>query len=136
MARKQKSNADLILQMDIEGAEYRVLLESSDEILNKFRIIVIEFHHLNRLFEMSGFDLIDLTIRKLLKQFEIVHMHPNNCREPVVHYGFSVPPVMEFTFLRKDRIKGISLGGVSPDRLDAPNVDGVNDVALPSCWRL
>ena len=133
--RKQKSSADLILQMDIEGAEYRVLLDASDELLCKFRVIVIEFHHLNRLFEVFGFDLIDLTFRKLLRQFDIVHIHPNNCRTPVDHYGFSVPPVMEFTFLRKGHPVAKHSLSVGPVSADKPNVKGVPDVALPECWR-
>lgn len=132
---KEKSGKDCILQMDIEGAEYRVILDSSDEVLKKFRIIIIEFHHLNKMFEMFGFDLIDLTFRKLLKQFNIVHIHPNNYRKPVVHYGYSIPPLMEITFLRKDRVIQNISTGVSQHELDEPNVSEFPDVALPACWR-
>jgi hypothetical protein len=135
VARKQKAAGDLILQMDIEGAEYRVLLETPDHLLSKFRIIVIEFHHLNRLFEMFGFEVIDLAFRKLLKQFDIVHIHPNNFREPVEHFGFVVPPVMEFTFLRRDRAVTKRPAAVAPHRLDAANVTSLPDVALPACWK-
>lgn len=135
VSTKRNSLDDLILQMDIEGAEYRVLLETSDELLSQFRIIVIEFHNLHRLFEMSGFDLINLTFSKLLKQFNIVHIHPNNCREPVEHFGFLVPPVMEFTFLRKDRSASSCPASVAPNALDAPNVEGLPNYELPKCWR-
>ena len=41
------NNGDYILQMDIEGAEYRNILCLSREIMEKFRIIVIEVHYLN-----------------------------------------------------------------------------------------
>ena len=132
---KRNSVGDLILQMDIEGSEYRVLLDTPDEVLVKFRIIVIEFHHLNRLFETFGFEVINLTFMKLLKNFDIVHMHPNNCREPVELFEFSVPPVMEFTFLRKDRAVSCRRAGVSPNALDAPNVVDLPDFELPVCWR-
>jgi hypothetical protein len=40
------SNQDLLLQMDIEGAEYRNILNTSESILQRFRIIVIELHGL------------------------------------------------------------------------------------------
>lgn len=134
--RKQLDNSDLILQMDIEGAEYQILLDTPDDVLSKFRIMVIEFHHLNRLFEFMGFDLIDLTFRKLLNQFHIVHIHPNNYRQPVECFGYSTPPVMEFTFIRKDRVL-VSEERESkfPHELDAPNVQGIQDVTLPVCWR-
>jgi Methyltransferase FkbM domain len=134
--RKYSGSADLILQMDIEGAEYQILLESPDELLAKFRVIVIEFHHLNRLYEVMGFDLIDLTFRKLLKQFYIGHIHPNNCRMPIDHFGYSVPPVMEFTFVRKDRPPTFEKSTLKyPHQLDSPNVEGTQDVVLPECWR-
>ncbi len=126
---------DLILQMDIEGAEYSVFLDTPDELLGQFRIIIVEFHNLNRLFEMFGFELINQTFTKLLKQFDIVHIHPNNCREPVEHFGFIVPPVMEFTFLRKDRTVSNRPASVSSNALDSPNVEGLPDFKLPKCWR-
>ncbi len=130
------SNCDLLLQMDIEGAEYAVIADTPDEILNKFRIIVIEFHHLNRLFEFMSHDLISLTFRKILANFDIVHIHPNNCRKAIALYDYLIPPVMEFTFVRKDRLKSVDKSGVRPSKLDFPNVVGVEDVLLPECWSL
>ena len=49
--KKNVSNAyeDLILLMDIEGAEYRNIISSSETLLKRFRIIVIELHHLENL---------------------------------------------------------------------------------------
>src|SRR5262245_52294427 len=55
-----KSNAtndsDLILQMDIEGAEYRNLLHASIDTLSKFRIIVLEIHNLGLLSKSEFLD--------------------------------------------------------------------------------
>lgn len=38
------NSSDYILQMDIEGAEYSSILAASDNILKKFKYIVIEIH--------------------------------------------------------------------------------------------
>jgi methyltransferase FkbM-like protein len=38
------TESDLVLQMDIEGAEHAVILTMSDSLLKRFRIAVIEFH--------------------------------------------------------------------------------------------
>ena len=35
---------EFILQMDIEGAEYQVLLDLEENLLKKFRIMIVEFH--------------------------------------------------------------------------------------------
>jgi len=45
---------DLILQIDIEGAEIRNLLHTSQNCLNRFRIIVIELHSLEVLEQKDG----------------------------------------------------------------------------------
>jgi hypothetical protein len=43
----KSKETDLILQMDIEGWEYLSLINSSNELLKRFRLIVIEFHNLH-----------------------------------------------------------------------------------------
>lgn len=130
---KQGDN-DLILQMDIEGAEYDVLIETPYEILKRFRILVIEFHDIDALLNPMGFKLIDGVFSKLLNFFEIVHIHPNNCCKPVNYKKFAIPPVMEFTFLRKDRISDFTPTKTFPHELDSPNSLHNNNFSLPSCW--
>ena len=131
---KAPNKNDFILQMDIEGAEYPVISDTSSETLDKFRILVIEFHGLDALFNKMRFELIDLTFTKILKNFEVVHIHPNNCCKPMECNGIAIPPVMEFTFLRKDRItqKGKNLS--FPHKLDRANLVQYADFTLPKCW--
>lgn len=134
--RKEPQKSDFILQMDIEGAEYDVIYDLSAESLKKFRILVIEFHRLDSIYDRTGFKLISLTFKKLLKDFEIVHIHPNNCRAPVSNKNFEVPPLMEFTFLRKDRVVSSNKSKLTfPHQLDKPCVASMSDYALPKCWR-
>lgn len=132
--KKLKKYGDLILQMDIEGAEYGVLLETKEEVLKKFRIIVIEFHYLDSLLDPLGFELIKLSFSKILKDFEIVHIHPNNCSKPIKHKDIEIPPVLEITFLRKDRIKSASKTLSFPHALDITNVMENQDFPLPKSW--
>jgi hypothetical protein len=134
--RKAPNQKDFVLQMDIEGFEYDVIYDLNSDTLRKFRILVIEFHRLDSIFDKTGFKLINLTFNKLLKDFEIVHIHPNNCRNPVVYKGFEVPPLMEFTFLRKDRVISEKQSSRAfPHPLDRPCVKSLTDYALPICWR-
>jgi len=132
---KESSKEGFILQMDIEGAEYAVILSTPTHVLQKFRILIIEFHQLNELFCFPGMQLIDLTFRKLLKYFDIVHIHPNNCLATVGYSRYQVPPVMEFTFLRKDRVRNASPAVSFPHLLDIKNAPYLPDVILPECWR-
>ena len=69
----------MILQMDIEGFEYDVLIETPRSILKKFRIILIEFHNFNQIFIQYGLKMIKYIFDKLNTDFYIVHIHPNKC---------------------------------------------------------
>lgn len=101
--KRAKKNEDLILQMDIEGAEYECLLVEERETIERFRIIVIELHNLRQAFSPLGSVPIKLLITKLQDTHNIVHAHPNNCCPPVGLEGLVWPDVLELTFLRKDR---------------------------------
>jgi hypothetical protein len=132
--RNAPNRSDLILQMDIEGSEYGVILEASPETLLKFRILVIEFHQLSNLCYKLGFELINLSFIKLLKDFETVHIHPNNCYKPLVYGKYQIPPMLEFTFLRKDRISNKLPALNFPHPLDRKNIPSNDDFPLPDCW--
>jgi hypothetical protein len=112
---------DLILQMDIEGAEYSVLTVSDSDLLRRFRIIVIEFHNLDRLWDSEMFSIIDAIFEKLIEYFNIVHVHPNNSRAPLRRGRFSSHPVVEVTFLRKDFCIGPRETILMPHPLDQLN---------------
>lgn len=125
---------NLILQMDIEGSEYPILYYADLPTLLRFRILVIEFHGLQCVFDDSKIDTVFCTFDRLSRYFDVVHIHPNNCTPLVTIEGVSVAPVMEFTFLRKDR--RVFNGYVSefPHALDRPNVTTKDDIVLPACW--
>jgi hypothetical protein len=131
---KTPDASELVLQMDIEGAEYSVLLDTPDDVLRRFRIIVVEMHNFAFLYDKMGFQLIDLTLRKLGHWFDIVHLHPNNCAALVRYKNAFVPPVLEFTFLRRDRMKARSPRADFPHPLDVTNYPVRRDVTLPPAF--
>ena len=134
VARHAPSGDDLILQMDIEGAEYGVLLSADQATLRRFRIIVFELHELQELWQPKGLELISLMFTKLLTHFDVVHTHPNNCRPPQGYGDLLVPPVMEMTLLRKDRSRTRTPTERLPHPLDRTNVPKLPDFPLPACW--
>ncbi|HSH76690.1 MAG TPA: FkbM family methyltransferase, partial [Longimicrobiales bacterium] len=95
---------DLLLQMDIEGAEYEVLTNVSSELLARFRIIVIELHYLHQLWNKPWFVYVSRVFDKLLRQHRVVHIHPNNYSGSFRSRGLEIPRVAEFTFYRRDRL--------------------------------
>lgn len=126
---------DLILQMDIEGAEYRVLGSAPDELLKRFRIMVIEFHDLDLMFSRFAFNIIRPVFEKLTTFHNVVHIHPNNCSRLTRRGALSVPSVMEFTFYRKDRPLNVATSPLPfPHPLDADCLPGRPPLVLPDCW--
>ena len=109
---------EMILQMDIEGAEYDVLISTDSSILSKFRILIIEFHNFNMIFSEFGFKMINSVFDKLSKDFLVVHIHPNKCCKTVICGDIEIPPVLEYTFIRKDRVKNKSLNLTFPHKQD------------------
>lgn len=125
---------DLLLQMDIEWSEYPVLLDTPETTLRRFRIMAIEFHTMEMLFSLYSFRFIKQVFDKILRDFTIVHIHPNNCC-PIVKMGrFEVPRVMEFTFLRNDYFRPSDRELAFPHPLDYRNVERLPDIVLPNCW--
>ncbi|MEM8824767.1 MAG: FkbM family methyltransferase [Pseudomonadota bacterium] len=118
-----ESDGDLMLQMDIEGAEYDVLPGVSRDLLDRFRIIVLELHDLD--IRMLGPQRAELTalLARLTERHVVCHVHPNNCLAPSQILGRPVPPILEVTLLRQDRIRpGGADDLVYPHPLDSPNI--------------
>lgn len=127
-----RSTGDILLQMDIEDAEYAALVSMSHRLLARCRIIAVEMHGLDRLFLQHGFDLMRPTFEKLLHQHACVHIHPNNWEPLVTHQGITLPRVAEFTFHRRERLHQTGFARTFPHPLDRDNRRGHPPVHLPA----
>lgn len=124
---------DLLLQMDIESHEYATLLAASPDLLRRFRVLVVEFHWLDQLWNRPWFALVSQVFAKLLATHACVHLHPNNCCGVETTAGIAVPRLMEFTFLRRDRILPGGPAPTIPHPLDRDNTDDP-PLPLPAIW--
>jgi FkbM family methyltransferase len=137
VTKKTPGEGDLILQIDIEGAEYEVLLAAEQELLRRFRLIIIELHELEYLMTNKYSALaLEVFLKHLLVYFNVVHIHPNNNRRPIRHEGIEIPPVIEMTLVRKDRfIDTESPGSVFlPNTLDSDNSPKRKNVSFSKEW--
>lgn len=127
---------DLLLQMDIEGAEFDVLIESDSALLRRFRIMVIEFHDMERLFEQHSLPLIRAVFAKLHRDFALVHLHANNCCGMARCRDMAIPRVFEASYLRRDRLPRLATGDqiTLPHPNDHMNVPANPDIVMPEMW--
>jgi hypothetical protein len=81
--------------MDIEGAEYEVLHSVSAALLKRFRVVVVEFHHLHQLWNCNSFEIMCNAFEKLLGDFEVPYAGWVDCE------GIRFSRLIEVTFVRK-----------------------------------
>lgn len=132
---------DLMLQIDIEGAEFRNILNCSDATLQRFRILCIEIHQLFELADPSLFYGVFLPFfEKLSKHFVAVHAHPNNYNPAMILPGtaINVPNCIELTLLRRDRLAAAPGAALIdpqiPHRLDFINAADCEPIVLNEFW--
>lgn len=132
-AKVGDDDAELLLQMDIEGGEYETLLAASPKLLAKLRILIVELHGLPQLWNEPFFAVASRMFEKLLKSHAVVHIHPNNCCGSVKSAGLEIPRIAELTFLRRDRLRSTAYRTTFPHPLDRPNV-AKPPLHLAPCW--
>jgi len=131
VAEKSKSTGDLMLQMDIEGAEFLTLLSVPSNLIKRFRIIVIELHFLESLKNRWAFENFYKTFfDKILAYFDVVHLHPNNCCGLWNYGSLEYPRIVELTLHRKDRGRGLIPKLNSRHPLDEPCVESLPDFSI------
>jgi hypothetical protein len=125
------SDSSLILQMDIEGDELTSLASLERVDLNKFRILIVEFHRLQDWTNKTVFNqLVSPIFTKLKESFDIVHIHPNNCDGVFYFAGKFLPRAVEITFHNKSRRKKNPSTALIPHPLDCPNSKEAPDIKL------
>jgi len=128
------TKSDLLLQMDIEGAEYGAIVGMPSPLILRFRIIVIEFHWLHRLWNQAYYSLARQAFDRLLQHHTCVHIHPNNYARIRRYGGIAIPEVAEFTFLRNDRVSRKRPAWTFPHPMDSDNSGTGPHLSLPPSW--
>jgi hypothetical protein len=117
------------MQLDIEGAEFTELLRIPVKDLLKFRILVVEFHGLERITNSEFFKgVISPVFERITNNFDVVHSHANNCCGAIDIQGEIIPRVLEVTFHQKSRSLGLKGERRIPHALDVPNEPRKDDV--------
>ncbi len=132
--KSHENNKNLLLQMDIEGFEYEVISSTPSEYLELFKIIIIEFHFIEKLYNRLSYNIFLSSIKKILRSFEIAHIHPNNCHGSYNVCGERLPTAIEITFLRKDLCFKSEKIQKLPHKLDKKNIKELPEVYLSKNW--
>jgi len=110
-----------ILKLDVEGAEWDVLTETSMGLLRRFEQIVVEFHELPRLEERRFRSMAWKALATMSSSFTLCHVHANNFGGIQTVCGFPVPDTLEVTYVRSDVVEAAASTTFYPTPLDTGN---------------
>lgn len=138
LAEILKTNAhedefNIILQIDIEGAEWNFFAKLMEEDMLRFSQIIVEIHGLKPGDNHFPYQLS--VLKKILKTHHIIHIHANNYGGvTVVNECIAVPQTLEISFIRKDNfntpVDVIPSADHYPTILDYPNNFNLPDIPL------
>tara|TARA_B100000965_G_C19540738_1_gene735464 strand:- start:454 stop:1251 length:798 start_codon:yes stop_codon:yes gene_type:complete len=134
--RRIISNENLIFQIDAEGFEYEIISSILDSNLDQIKILIIEFHDLDYSGNRTLYQIIDSAMSKILKKFDVCHIHANNWKDTVLVNKYEFPSNLEVTFLNKKFSKYKKKIKNLPHLLDFKNVINKPDVNLKTYWYL
>ena len=124
----------LIFQIDVEGDEYEILSSISENNLDQIKILIVEFHDLEYSGNRTLYQTILSVMEKLLKKFDVAHIHPNNWKASSLVNKYFFPSNLEVTFLNKSFVKTKSSIQNLPHKLDFKNVPDKPDIKLETYW--
>jgi hypothetical protein len=119
------ANTNIFIKMDIEGGEIPWIKSLSNDQMNKFEQIVMEFHNPYSKSEIEVFD-------KINKNHILVHFHGNNACGTRTYKGIIMPNIFECTYLHKKYFtSGPELNKIAiPTSIDMRNIPHNNEIHI------
>ena len=95
----------LLLKCDIEDAEWEIFSQCSQEILQKFDQIIVEFHWIIEKLKNDKFALLLAAFQNLAQTHSVINIHANNYAKLEIVANCPVPDVVEITYARTKSYK-------------------------------
>lgn len=124
-----ENQINMLLKMDVEGAEWDVLNHSNSGTLNRFSQIVLELHNVNS-FEM--YPKIIRALQLLNKTHVPINLHGNNWEGYEYGDKFSIPDALEITYVHKIKYAQNLQRCVKffPSDVNEPNSDNFSEIIM------
>ena len=118
---------NMILKMDIEGAEWDVFAKLPQGFLGKFDQILLELHDM---ILPERYQEIVQALEKLNETHQLAHVHGNNCAPYLMAKGLVMPNALECLYVSKDKYQFKKDETFYPDELDTRNDDRFPDIMM------
>jgi hypothetical protein len=116
-----EGGSDLLLKIDVEGAEFDVFPTMSLDTLRHFRQIALEIHDLFKLSEPNYRSRFVAALSNINNLFTLFHVHANNWAGIGFVEGFLIADILELSFVRSDLVVRTPNKTIYPTAYDFPN---------------
>lgn len=121
---------DLLLKIDIEGAEWDVLDALGGDTFGQFKQILAEFHAFEFLDRDSFRERARRVFLKLNQTHQVINVHGNNFAGVRLVEGVALCDVYELTYVRRSDYAIEDSCDVFPTALDRPNNETIPELFL------
>lgn len=123
---------NMILKMDVEGAEWSFLATISSETLSRFDQMVFEFHDLIMPKDYRTMNATLACINKINLTHSLVHLHANNYDSLLIlDDKILMPNILEMTYVKTSNYELVDDENIFlPNSLDQPNHPYRKDIPL------
>ena len=125
-----QNRRNMILKMDVEGAEYDFLETVKSETLAQFDQIILEFHGLIRLSTLELIGKIISRLKKLNQTHQVIHIHGHNGDAAMKYEGMIFPNELEVTYANRSNYEFEDAKIILPHPLDKPNGSSIPEYIL------
>lgn len=134
----KSDNHNIILKIDVEGAEWFAFASTATEELENYEQILVEFHGLSSLSNDTQFELMKKAITNLCTTHFAVHLHANNYSRLVRFGRYWFPDAIEVSFVRMSDSNQAGIRSVVASKFDNPNCSELSEFnieALIEVWK-
>lgn len=122
-----ENKTDMILKMDVEGAEWDVFSTFPVDDLDRFDQITLEMHWF---LDLNNRDKILASLHNLNVHHQLVHIHGNSFGISIPMEGYNMPDIMEATYVRKKGREFEESKRFFPTPLDVRNDSNYPEIIL------
>ncbi len=122
------ASGDLILKIDVEGAEWDALADVDD--FARYPQVVLELHDMGRLNDEETAANVLHLLRAIHATHLPVHVHANNEAGLAAFGAYWLPEVLEVSYVRRDLARGARPADAIDTLLDTPSNARFADLSL------
>ena len=127
------SNENMILKMDVEGAEWGCFDNADPGAIKRFDQIVLEIHGI---LTFDQKDLIIRVLKKINETHQCIHVHMNNYSRVVELEGIPFADCLELSFVNRSRYSFAKCDHLLPHTLDQSCDPEVPEIVLRDFYNI